>query len=114
MTLETRVETKVGPKGEVIEIATVTFEGKDFTAMGSYTDEERGILHAYICGIPGAYTLQTFGGVTLAPAKLVCCFGGFPVKMYAWRAVFNGRIYSGRNSGPGMLVRMRGGKVVAS
>lgn len=111
--LSFKSETHTADNGASVEVATVTFQGRDFVACGSCLDEARGILHAYVGGIPGAYVLQTFGGETLCPLTLVSTyentrvFGGFPVKMYAWRCTFNGRTYSGRNSGPQMIVRMR-------
>ena len=111
--MEFKTEIKTADNGASVEVATVLFRGQAFTALGSCVDEERGIIRGYICGIAGAYTLQTFGGTVLAPATLVSTyvnrrvFGGFPVKMYAWRATYNGRVYSGRNSGPMMIVHMR-------
>ena len=55
--IEFRSETGVSADGATVEVGTVTFNGRDFAALGS--------------------------------------------------------VYSGRNSGAGMLVRMRGGKVAS-
>src|SRR5580698_3943789 len=99
--------------GAKVETATVSVEGRDYTAGGAVLGEARGLIVAYISGIPGHYNLTTWGGDVLGPATLVSTyynknvFGGFPVRMWAWRATVNGRVYSGRNAGPQMLLRMR-------
>lgn len=111
--MQTNIVTHTQPNGATVEVATITHEGKEYTAFGAFFDEEHGIIHAYTGGIPGAYKLTSFDGRDIANLTLVSTYmnrnvwGGFPVKMYAWRCTYNGKTYSGRNSGPQMIVRMR-------
>jgi hypothetical protein len=102
----------------------MTFEGRDFAALGSVVDEARGIVCAYVTektvlGLK-RYTLTTWEGAEIAPLRLTRTWlntnvwGGFPVRMYAWSAKIGDRVYSGRNSGPCMFVRMRAGRTVES
>ena len=99
--------------GATVEIGVFTHEGREFAALGSVLDETRGMVCAYASGVPGAYTLQTWGGEVIAPLTLVKtwrqsgCFGGFPVRIYAWRAEIKGVTYSGRNAGPQVFLRLR-------
>jgi hypothetical protein len=107
-------EIHVATNGARVEVGTFTFEGRDFAALGSVVDESRGILCAYVTRREdGSHVLTTWGGETLAPVAKTGewlnrnVWGGFPVRMFAWSAVYQGRTYSGRNSGEGMFVRMR-------
>ena len=47
--------------GAKVETATVSVEGRDYTAGGAVLDEARGLIVAYISGIPGHYNLTTWG-----------------------------------------------------
>ena len=53
-----RSETAVTPNGARVEIATVTHDGKDFSATGSIIDESGGFLLGY----PKGRELQTWDG----------------------------------------------------
>ena len=117
-------ETHTATNGARVEVGTVTFEGRDFAALGAIRDEARGIVCAYVTERKGAfgtrYLLTTWEGEEIAPLRKTGtwlqygCFGGFPVRIYSWSAKIGDRIYSGRNSGPCMFVRMRAGKVCES
>jgi hypothetical protein len=113
-----RSETRTTDNGARVEVGTVTHEGRDFAALGSMVDEASGLVCAYVTERPDPayrdgkrYVLTTWEGVELAPLRLVRtwqqqCYGG-RTRIYAWSAVVQGRTYSGRNSGPTMIVRMR-------
>lgn len=117
MGTEFRSEIGSAPNGARVEIATITHEGRDFTALGSVVDHARGFVVGYVTRDehgpnPSTYRLTTWEGTTIAPLRLVNTweqygFYGARVRHFAWRAVIDGRTYSGRNSGPGMLLRMR-------
>ena len=112
MILEYRSETHTQADGARVESATITHEGRDFTALGSVVDTARGFVVGYVGGSPGAWRLQTWEGTVIAPLTRVRSwtqrgFYGVRVEIHAWRAVIDGRTYTGRNSGPGMFVRMR-------
>lgn len=116
-------ETHTSPNGASVEVGTVTFQGRDFAALGAIVDEANGVVCAYASerkGSPGSYVLTTWEGAEIAPLRLTGTwenrnvFGGFPVKMYAWSATIGGKVYSGRNSGLHMFVRMRAGKAAKS
>jgi hypothetical protein len=111
--MNTRSETRT-INGASVEVGTVTFQGRDFSALGSVVDHASGVVCAYVTrDVDGTYRLTTWEGGTIAPLLLVSSwmqrrlFGGFPVRIYAWRATIDGRTYSGRNTGPGMFVRLR-------
>jgi hypothetical protein len=60
--------------GARAEIATLVFEGKEFTAFGSCVDVERGIISAYV----GASVERDDNGVAYLPGRLfrVTTFSG--------------------------------------
>lgn len=121
--MEHKSEHLTANNGATVEVATVIFEGREFTNLGSVVDEARGLLVGYPVErkdpAPGEsrYVLQTFDGKPIAPVTLVSkwrqrvAFGGFGFDVYAWRAEYNGRTYSGRNAGnfagPNMILRLR-------
>lgn len=122
MTFASKSETFTADNGARVEVGTVTFQGRDFAALGSVVDEAHGVINAYVSerDAPGSWTrgkryvLTTWNGEEIAPLRLTGSwlnrnvFGGFPVRMFAWSATIDGRVYSGRNTGAGMFVRMRG------
>lgn len=98
--------------GVRVESATIVHEGKSFTALGSVVDHARGFVVGYVSGEPGAWRLTTWDGTTIAPLTRVRSwtqwgFGAVRNEIHAWRAVIDGKTYSGRNSGPTMVLRMR-------
>jgi hypothetical protein len=108
--------------GVQVELGTLNFQGKDFTYYGSIIDEKRGIILGYVVEGPDSlewskkYLLTTWEGKTICLLKRTGSwlnykvFGSFPVKMWAWSAIINGKRYHGCNSGTGMLVKMKAGK----
>ena len=110
-------ETHVQPDGSKIEVGTITFEGREFTNLGSVVDAARGYVCGYVTERDGAYLLTTWEGETIAPLRLVrrfTSYGACRADMWAWSATIGGRVYTGRNGGlfggPGCFVRMRAGK----
>ncbi len=99
----------------------VSHEGREFSAGGGVVDPARGILIGYPRKVAQAaargarYVLTLWDGsvvTLLAPTGRFTTpgFGGCNNEIWYWRAVYTGRVYSGRNSGPGMLLRMRAGR----
>ena len=113
-----RSEMLSAPDGAKVELATVTHEGKDFVATGAYFSSDRSKIVGDPCVTDGIYTLETWGGVTIAPLAHrgtwtnARGFGGTYAKIWAWAMVIDGVRYSGRNGGPGMLLCMRRGRKV--
>lgn len=121
MTFASKSETFTADNGARVEVGTVTFQGRDFAALGSVVDEAHGVINAYVSerDAPGyvggkRYVLTTWDGAEIASLRLTGSwlnrnvFGGYPVRMFAWSATIGERVYSGRNTGAGMFVRMRG------
>jgi hypothetical protein len=109
-------ETHTATNGARVEVGTVTFEGRDFSALGSIVDPARGVAVGYVSRdkATGAYTFTTWEGKTIAPLAhrgtwTQRGFYGVRITIYAWTCTIDGRRYSGRNSGPCMLLRMRAG-----
>ncbi len=67
--MQTKSETVTADNGAKVEVATVTFQGRDFTALGSCVDEASGRISAYVSGIPGAYVLRLLGTGGLASER---------------------------------------------
>ena len=97
------------------EVGTFEHEGRSFSAGGAFYDPERGLLMGYPMELSGSslalhrWELRQWDGTVITPLRMVRRFrGGFGrTTMYAWSATYDGRVYSGRNAGPGMLLRMR-------
>jgi len=87
----------VTPAGAHVEVGAVTFQGRDFSALGSVIDHTRGAVMGYPS--QDEKTLRTWDGVTL---------GRLRITGHA-RAVIDGFTYHGRGSGAGMLLRLRKG-----
>lgn len=97
------------------EVGRFEHEGKVYEAGGAYYDRERGSLAGYVRDLgDGRYWLIKWDGGTIAPLRLVKKYrGGFGRgTMWAWSAVYDGRVFSGRNGGPEMVLRMRAGRSV--
>lgn len=98
--------------GMLVETGTVIVNGKSFTNLGSCVDEENGRISAYISGTHGSYILQTWDGQKIADISFVkhikMCNSRHPNhKLWFWLMKYNGRTWTGRNSGPQMLIRLR-------
>lgn len=102
----------VASNGAMVEVATVHFEGKPFTALGAVVDESRGV----IVGYPTArgpydrtqYVLQTWNGEPIAELTVTGHARGFHgSKLICWALTLNGRRYIGRNAGLRMVLTLR-------
>lgn len=94
------------------EIAPFEFQGQTFVAQGSLIDEENGIIRGYVSG--DGKELRAWAGGVICPLKLISSFRCRPFRpgdrLYCYQAVFNGRTYSGRGSGPMMILHLRARK----
>jgi len=107
--------THSGSNGAQIEVGTVGFEGRPFQAIGSVVDPSAGRIDGYISS--DGRSPATWGGEIIVSVRqtgtwLQRGFGGIKNRIYAWTAVVDGVVYSGRNSGPAMRVTMRAGRGV--
>ena len=91
------------------EVGTFEHEGRSFSAGGAFYDPARGLLMGYPKMVGDKYVLGKWNGEDITPLKLVSKYkGGFGrVTMYSWRAHYDGRTFSGRNSGTNMAITMR-------
>ena len=101
---------------EFAEVGVFEHEGVKYEARGAFYDREHGTLAGYPVvphksSLPGQgarYELVQFDGTLIVPLHLVKKYQGRT--MYAWSATYDGRVFSGRNSGPNMFLRMRAGR----
>jgi hypothetical protein len=115
------------PGGATVEVGTFNFQGRDFSAFGAVVDVANGRIDGYVLGPfvgvagepfqSGCYSLILWGGKMIANLRLTgkwlqYGFGGVKNEIFAWSATIDGHVYSGRNSGPGMLLRMRAGRKI--
>jgi len=115
-------ETRTLDSGARVEVGNIEHEGRSFSALGSVIDHARGVIVAYVSErarpTPGAdrrYELTTWEGTTIAPLRLVrrwTSYGCVRAEMWAWSATIDGRVYSGRNGGPAVVLclRAKGGR----
>lgn len=121
----TTVEKHEGPDGRTAYDVTISHEGMSFTAGGGMLDPVAGIAVGYPVAReaprPGEarHYLGVGGGeipamdLRLEREYSVRPPGAYhPVRVYCWSGVSGGRRYHGRNSGVGMLLRMRAGKTL--
>lgn len=104
---------RANPAEPFVEVGRFEHEGEVYEAGGAYYDRERGLLAGYVRDLgEGSYTLIKWDGSTITPLRLVKKYrGGFGRgAMYAWSATYDGRVFSGRNGGPAMILRMRARK----
>lgn len=117
--METHCETHVQPSGARVEVATIVHEGKSFVNLGSVV--ANGYIVAYVSTAKdpmpdhARHMLTTWNGESLGPLTLVSSWeqrtprAHCKTRFFAWRFVAtDGRVYHGRNAGPGMIVRLRG------
>ena len=95
----------------VAEIATLTHEGKAFTALGSVVDHASGYVCGYVTKRDGREVLTSFDGAILGTLRLVSrrlkwCFGGSQRVSY-YQATVGGREYHGRKGDTFDLIRLR-------
>lgn len=96
----------------VAEVATLTHEGREFTALGSVVDHARGIVFGYVVEKDGREELQTFDGAKLGELRRVTEWreyssAGYARRMRSYRATVDGRAYHGRMGDMTMLIRLR-------
>lgn len=91
------------------ETGVFEHEGKTYEAGGGFYDKEHGVLAGYPKRTSDGWVLTTWNGKTITSLTLKSTFrGGFGrTKMYAWSAQYDGRHFTGRNSGEGMVVFLR-------
>ncbi len=114
--MQARTETHV-QDGATLEIATITHNGHDFSALGSVEDFENGQVIGYPTKRPdGTLALTSWDGSrVLLPLRLTSTtkpprsFLSSTMSTY-WGTAPDGSRYWGRGAGEGMLLRMRKAK----
>lgn len=107
--MQSKSETFTATNGALVEVGTITHEGREFAAGGSVIDLESG----HIFGYPKGETLTTWNGEAIEGLQLrVTSTWRTPRsftsdRMFAYSATYKGRSYYGRGSGEGMLLRLR-------
>ena len=102
--MESRSEHCRANNGAKVEISTITHEGRDFSALGSVVDHERGI----VIGYPKGSELRTWDGTVIGSLRVTGSARGFHgVKLVCYRATIDGIPYYGRGQGDGMILRLR-------
>jgi len=96
--------------GGFSEVGTVTHRGQSFGAFGSSYDPVSGTLVGYAKRAPGGqWTLSSWEGQPICPLKHTGSWrGGFGREtMHSFSCVYDGRKFTGRNTGEEMLLRMK-------
>lgn len=110
--MQSRSDLTIGD-GAAQEHATVTHEGRDFTAGGFAIDLDAGRMVGYV-GLEGnRLVLQTWGGETLSPLWLTGRAAGFHgTSLYCYHTVkpVAGFYWHGRGLGAGMILKLRRGR----
>lgn len=97
---------KIADNGARVEVATFTHEGRSFAALGSVLDEDSGVIVGY--PNDAGTMLMTWDGRPLFPIRQTGKMRGFyRSTILCWGGTYNGRYYSGRNAGSGMLLTLR-------
>lgn len=127
--METKIQV-VEQDGVKAEIATLVFEGREFTNLGSVIDMERGLISAYIGNIstdrdddgkryqPGKlFRVSTFGGEKIAYAvrtstsrRIYTAYGFHHIEYYTMK--YAGFHWHGKKSDAYNLIRFRKGKPI--
>ena len=107
--MDFRSEHVTADNGAQVELAAVIHNGHEFTHLGSVIDESAGLLIGYPS--KDEKHLLTWDGKPICPLNRVSsrrqrCFHFF-VAIVAYSCEYNGRHYTGRNQGSGMLLRLR-------
>jgi hypothetical protein len=111
--MKTRSETFKANNGALVEVGTVTHEGRDFAALGSVIDHDHGV----IVGYPKGNKLATWNGIEIDgltlritsswPAVFFGHRSWIGSSMYAYRATYKGQNYHGRGFGEGTVLKLR-------
>jgi hypothetical protein len=117
VSMQTRSEHGTAPNGARVEVGIVEHEGREYSALGSVVDPERGIVVGYVGKItPAGYgahvrALTTWDGKTIGAVWPVSSWptprSHVSSRMYAYRAEVEGVMYQGRGAGEGMIVKLR-------
>lgn len=116
--METKIQV-VESGSATAEIATLVFEGKGFTALGSTVDVEGGLVSAYMGDVPvdGKYRVSKFGGdlvgyaVRTSVSRRVYTAHGFHRLEY-YSMELAGHRWHGKKSDAYNLIHFRKGKPV--
>jgi hypothetical protein len=103
-----------------MKVATMTHDGKDYTALGSLVDLEKGVILGYLHELPGdrdRFYLTSWDGcfmyILLRRVSTWKTPRSFVSSTYsAFRTVIDGHVYSGRSAGHGMFLRLKKGRKV--
>lgn len=101
-----------------VEIGTIEHSGRKFSALGSVVDTARGRVSGYVGSgtVPGygshvrpltSWDGKTRIGVIWPKSSWSTPRSPFSSKMYAYEAEIDGRRYSGRGMGEGMVVHLK-------
>lgn len=110
--MKARCDVTTAPNGAVVEVGTVELGDREFSALGAVIDEANGIIVGYPA-LPDnrSYVLQNWCGADIAPLRITGYARGFHrTPLTCWALDYNGRRYSGRNSGTGVVLTMRAGR----
>jgi len=94
-----------------VEFASFSCQGIKLTAIGSVVDKDGGFVQGYVSS--DGRTLQEFDGKPICSLREIsrfripCRNWSKGTEIIAYRATVGGREFSGRGSGPTMLLRLR-------
>ena len=95
------------------EVGHVELGGRTFSAGGASIDPEASRITVYPKKQNAGYVATTCGGEVVGPISLVSTWkqhvhGSYhTTTIYSWRMKFHGRTFTGRNSGPEMVLDLR-------
>ena len=105
--MEKKTQWQTGPNGERVELGTLTHEGREFTNMGAVITE----THAAGYLSSDMKAIHSWEGEVIGSARVV---SSWPMprswqsdRQYQVVATIDGRTYTGRTMGAGMLWRGR-------
>lgn len=109
--MQSRATHETSASGVSIEVGTVSYEGREFSALGSVVNHASGRVVGYVKG--GALTSwegKVIGTVWpisrwRTPRSYVSTF------MFAYKAIVDGKPYHGRGCGEGMVLFLKASKV---
>lgn len=92
------------------EVATITHNGRDFTSGGAYIDPDRAIGYPKFESdhIGASGVMQSWNGDTLGTASITSSWrinSHWAPRMFQIECVIDGRTYTGRGMGSGMIWR---------
>jgi hypothetical protein len=116
--IDFRSEKHTTAQGAHVEVATMTHEGRDYTALGSLVDLQAGRIMGYLHELPGdrdRFYLTSWDGcfmyILLRRVSTWKTPRSYVSTTYsAFRTVIDGYVYSGRGAGSGMFIRLKKGR----